>query len=304
MIYHNDLIYGTRQSFGRLLQQWMEGSTADNCPVLPATLRLKDLLKSRDLEVDLELHPYLPVQIEDHFNELETSGPRGGAWDKICIQEIDPQRDPEKPGIHMWEGQVAPGILMIEEIKRTHGPYTSEISHAVYTHYFPIETLRYIYLLDICNKDTKDFVTKELYSKPNGLHWPDETIREWEDGTPEFEALLGTQLGRTVGYMLLGAFPRGARRIARIRTYYAYEALQMRFEVEDVVPTVMVRRTTGFPRFPMRTFRSAPKIARSGWKGRFGPETRSASRRRINMEEEKEMTILYEQQRLSGIRKR
>ncbi|KAJ5476326.1 hypothetical protein N7475_002055 [Penicillium sp. IBT 31633x] len=313
MFASESLKYGTHQSVGRLMQQWVEESTANKCPILPATLKFKDLLRSKNLDVDMEIHPYLPVQIEDHFPELEVMGPSGGAWDKVCIQEVDPRRNPELPGIHTWEGQVAPGMLIIEEMKRTSGPYTSEISQAIYKHYFPIESLKYIYMLDVCNGDTKHFVTKRLYSKSNGLYWPDGTIREWENGTPEFEGLLGTQLGRTAACVLLGAFERGTRRIARIRTYHAYEGLQIRFEIEEIgevddieyiVPSQKLHQ------FPLHRSLSCRDLKSTGAKRQrarktqsLGPMTRSASRRQRVTEERKRRLSSHDQKSAKRLRR-
>lgn len=314
-MFSSDILkYGTHQSIGRLMQQWIEGSTADNCPILPATLKFKDLLKSKDLDVDMEMHPYLPLQIENHFEELEIMGPSGGAWDKVYIQEVEPQMNPElPPGLHTWEGQAAPGMLIIEEMKRTSGPYTSEISQAVYKHYFPIESLKYIYMLDVCNGDTKHFVTKRLYNKANGLCWPDETIREWENGTPEFEGLLGTQLGRTAACVLLGAFERGTRRIARVRTYYAYEALQIRFELEEIeqfddieynVPSQIRQQFPLNRSLPCRGLNSANgKRSRARRTQSLGPVTRSASRRRRVTEERKRKLSSHDQRSVKRLRR-
>ncbi|KAK4864870.1 hypothetical protein LT330_001493 [Penicillium expansum] len=238
------LKYGRRQVVGRLLQQWIENPESDPsidiCPIIPSTLKFKDLKKFKHLEIETDMSPYLPLQIEHEFGGLEIMGPTGGAWEKIAIVESDAPLDPKHQDISTWEGQIAPGLLIVEEIKRTTGVFMSEVCQAIYQNHFPIDTLKYVYMLDVCNTDTRSFVRDELYTRSNGLAWPDDQIRDWVSGTPEFEALLGTKLGQTVAYLVLGAFRRGTRRISRIRIYHSFEALQLQFaieEIEQVVPT-------------------------------------------------------------------
>lgn len=193
-------------------------------------------------------------------------GPTGGAWEKIHIAESDAPLNPKHPEISTWEGLVAPGALIVEEIKRTKDVYMSEVCQAIYENHFPIDTLKYVYLLDVCNVDTRSFVRDELYTESNGLAWPDEQIRDWVSGTPEFEALLGTKLGQTVAHLVLGAFKRGTRRISRIRIYDSFEALQLQFSIEEIEHMVPTYNPTQSP------------LARS---------TRSTSRRLRNIESRK-----------------
>ncbi|CAI7645651.1 unnamed protein product [Penicillium glandicola] len=241
------LKYGRRQAIGRLLQQWIENPVPDpsvkTCPILPSTLKFKNLKKLKRLEIDTDLNAYIPVQIEHEFPELKIMGPTGGAWERVAIDEPNARRDLEYPNVHTWEGQIAPGLLIVEEIKRTKGVFMSEVCQAIYANYFPIDTLKYVYMLDVCNQDTRSFVINELYTESKGLDWPDNKPCDWKSGSPEFEALLGTKLGQTVARMVLGAFKRGTRHISRIRTYQTFEALQLQFAIEeientkDVVPT-------------------------------------------------------------------
>ncbi|KAF7527786.1 hypothetical protein PCG10_002257 [Penicillium crustosum] len=264
------LKYGRRQAVGRLLQQWIQCPETDPsiqlCPVLPSKLKFKDLEKLKQLEIDTDTPAYLPLQIEHEFGDLEIMGPTGGAWEKIHIAESDAPLNPKHPEISTWEGLVAPGALIVEEIKRTKDVYMSEVCQAIYENHFPIDTLKYVYLLDVCNVDTRSFVRDELYTESNGLAWPDEQIRDWVSGTPEFEALLGTKLGQTVAHLVLGAFKRGTRRISRIRIYDSFEALQLQFSIEEIEHMVPTYNPTQSP------------LARS---------TRSTSRRLRNIESRK-----------------
>ncbi|KAJ5205920.1 hypothetical protein N7491_003456 [Penicillium cf. griseofulvum] len=270
------LKYGRRQAIGRLLQQWIECPESDPsvkvCPILPSTLNFKDLQKSKDLEIDMEIHPYIPLQIEDDFAELEIMGPTGGAWEKMTIDQPDAPPDTKYSDIHIWEGQVAPGVLMVEEIKKAPGFFMSEVCQAIYQKHFPIDTLKYVYLIDVINKDTRTFVRDELYTEFNGLAWPDGKVRDWISGTPEFEALLGTTLGGTVGRLILGAFKRGTRRISRIRIFHSFDTLQMRFAIEEIEQFI----PTCNSQYPSDCSVESTDST--------GPETRSASRRRQTLE--------------------
>ncbi|CAG8904777.1 unnamed protein product [Penicillium egyptiacum] len=238
------LKYGERQAGGRLLQQWMERPESDpsvpECPSHPSKLRLEDLKKSKALTIDTDMFPYVPVQIEEEFAGLGIMGPSGGAWTMVSIDGPVPT-DSELQNLHAWEGQVAPRLLVVEEMQRIPEYFMSEVCQAVYQDRFEIGTLRYVYMIDVCNRDTLSFVKEELYTEPNGLVWPDDQIRDWQAGTPEFEALLGTQVGRTVAHLVLGAMGCGTRRISRIRSYHSFEGLQLQFaieEIEQIVPTV------------------------------------------------------------------
>lgn len=269
------LKYGRRQALGRLLQQWIECPETDPsvllCPILPSKLKFKDLEKFKQLEIDTDTPAYLPLQIEHEFGDLEIMRPTGGAWEKIHIAESDTPLNPQhQVEISTWEGLIAPGVLIVEEIKRTKGVYMSEVCQAIYENHFPIDTLKYVYLLDVCNKDTRLFVRDELYTEYNGLAWPDEQIRDWVSGTPEFEALLGTKLGQTVAHLVLGAFKRGTRRISRVRIYDSFEALQLQFAIEEIQHIVPTYHPTQSP------------SARS---------TRSTSRRLGNIESRKRRVI-------------
>lgn len=68
------------------------------------------------------------------------------------------------------------------------------------------------------NADTKGLLRKKTYTDANFLGYPDAekqgTIWEW--GTPEYQALLGTEIGKVMTCFVLGAFEREGRRIARI----------------------------------------------------------------------------------------
>jgi hypothetical protein len=53
--------------------------------------------------------------------------------------------------------------------------------------------------------------------------------------SPEFNALLGTRLGKVVAYFILGAYGQGVKRIAKITFFNAErKQLNLRFDIESV----------------------------------------------------------------------
>lgn len=224
--------YQGHEYTGQTLQRWINDpsfSALQECKIQRSQLKLHHL---QHLLYQGE-PPYHPLQVQD-FGVKRLEG-----WSKLSIIELDPHGLPPRERINVWQGLTAPGILVIEEIKRKHGPYMSEISQAVYENSFPLESLKQVFMLDVENVDTVQFVSQRLYTTLNGLEWPDETIRYWEYGTPEFKGLLGTKIGKVVAHFVLGAFERGTRRIVRIGTSFMFDFLQMRFDIEEIRPIVL-----------------------------------------------------------------
>jgi hypothetical protein len=115
----------------------------------------------------------------------------------------------------IWTGIIGPGIMMIDLFDRKKDSATlhvSEVSQAVYQQYHPLQFLRYIFILGVINKQTISCIKNNLYGSngddnlPSG--WPsDGGLQEWNHGTPQFDALMGTRIGKTVTSILLSAFP-------------------------------------------------------------------------------------------------
>ncbi|CAG8364727.1 unnamed protein product [Penicillium salamii] len=213
-------------------------------PVKASTVKLEDLTTFERLDIEFDLKPLTLPQLEPYMDEPGTN-PKDGRWHKFCLEERDDREydvndykfNPESLRLNVWTGQSGPGVLVIEEIKRKTGPYSSQISQAVYEKDFDPSTLNYIYFVDVQNEDTLEFVKDQLYTPSNGVVEQDDEITEryeWEYGSPEFDGLLGTKFGNHVVYLLMGAFKRGTRRIQRIRTWFAFQELQMQFILENI----------------------------------------------------------------------
>ncbi|KAK9853700.1 Beta-glucuronidase [Penicillium brevicompactum] len=246
------LKYGRRQHAGQVLQQWLEASTnAPNCHIQHSNIDMSQLNAFQRVDLALNTEPMDLVQIDTYLDSVETGGPKNGGWHKYWLEHLDPtvddpfdpefeSDDPEAWKTNCWQGQTGPGVIVIEEIKRKTGPFSSQISQVLYEEHFSMDTLKFVYMVDVKNEDTLQFVKTQLYTKSNGVleQHGDITERyEWDYGTPEFDGLLGTTLGKHVAYLLLGAFNRGTRRIGRVRTWFAFQELQMEFMIEDIQAT-------------------------------------------------------------------
>lgn len=96
----------------------------------------------------------------------------------------------------------------------------------------------------VINPETVGFIQTQLYSEDNGLIWAVfksdvdlEDPETWAHGTPEYDALLGTRIGKLISYIVLGGFERGSFRIAQVVTWPSWllgARANMRFDNEPV----------------------------------------------------------------------
>lgn len=203
------------------------------------------------------------------FSYLRTMHPSGVTWNYSTteesmsthlIQEIPELNDPPmsyrdytllSPYIY-WSGTTGPGIVVINQIDRTHfadeippvAP-VSGVTQAIYEHFFHINDLRHVYVNNVVNTGTRELVQGQLYTPPRTttrsyIHdqLPDWDLRIWTYESPEYDAILGTRIGKVVAYLVLGAFERGTRKISRIVTYSLRTRpkhfIHMRFDIETI----------------------------------------------------------------------
>jgi hypothetical protein len=140
-----------------------------------------------------------------------------------------------------WDGFTGPGVIIISNIARVPNsvsPPMSEVTKAVYERIFDINGLRYVIIENVMNEQTTTLIKDLLYTSERGVPWPGEYGQRdtWEWNTPEYQALLGTRLGKLVAYLVLGSYARGKKRIACIVTYRIGNSPwpQMRFDIEDI----------------------------------------------------------------------
>jgi hypothetical protein len=111
----------------------------------------------------------------------------------------------------------------------------SEFTKAAYEMEFPLSSLRYVFVTDISETDTVRCIRDEVYSS-EGLPYPSNEQAVWGPSS-EFDALLGSTIGRIVGAFILCGWGQGKKQIARIVTFHDGEYLQrlnMRFDIEDI----------------------------------------------------------------------
>lgn len=218
-----------KQEEGAIRQRWLTDPTAPNCPIQPATLTLHDLVRDnwdytkRRMEQPEEILP----------DPIATTLPQGRKQYRMQrVKKTSSLDRTDKVNKHF--NLICEGAIFGKNIYRFDGPHWSQITQAMYQRYFPIQSLKHVFFTNIDNSDTISAVRDQVY-RGNGLPWPpvgDPGFRVWDFDGPECQCILGTRLGKAVVYLLLGAFPRGTWRIARVATWCWDSELQMRFDVE------------------------------------------------------------------------
>jgi hypothetical protein len=128
-----------------------------------------------------------------------------------------------------WKGRAAPGVLFIEHIVRKKwGPRSAELCKIAYEQVAELSTLKTIFVCHIMNVDTLPQVR---------ITAPPPELKLFVCGTPGYQTLLGTRIGKVVSYFILGAFGQGVKRIPRIAIWYIgqrQDILQMRFDLANI----------------------------------------------------------------------
>lgn len=211
------------------MQDWLTYPTQP-CPIHQSTLTFRDLSRSPIYLIDEKSDGPLPPACEMNYPE-DVKGAEQNDLRHYVVERDSPR--------HEWKGITAPGVLIVENIQRqkTDPPRTgfnmSEVSMAIYNHRFNPNTLQYVVFAHVTNEETL-FVGRGLYD----LHRPSTDTQIWDYDSPEYQRLLGTRLGKLTAYMLLGAFERGSRRIARVVTWTnpSFGTPWVRFDIQVVSP--------------------------------------------------------------------
>ena len=135
-------------------------------------------------------------------------------------------------GWNKYHGRVARTAIFADNNVGLDGPQWSQIAQTNYEAFFDIESLKYIFRMTVVNEETYTFVVKVLYPRYALELAGDTQLRTWLYGTDDYQEIMGTPLGKAVGAFILGAFPRGARRIVQIHTWQYDGDLQMRFDID------------------------------------------------------------------------
>ncbi|KAJ5173070.1 hypothetical protein N7492_005663 [Penicillium capsulatum] len=220
------------RSRGAQVARWIHDPSETDCPISHSSTKFDQLGRNAEYfewkqsELSLRTIEYnllLPSQSEMRRSQKDYS-----FWTLLYDEGV-------------FVGHTAPGLIAIQAISRpqstnsgsSHTPHPSEIALTLYHHDVGgFEGLQYVFMLSIQNAQTQHLIMHDMYPS-----WPITTPGMWEYGTQEYEELLGTRIGRIVGYLVLGGFSRGSRRIVRIIVYCVDGTLEMRFDIEKVSKT-------------------------------------------------------------------
>ncbi|CAG8089761.1 unnamed protein product [Penicillium salamii] len=135
-----------------------------------------------------------------------------------------------------WIGRCGPGVIFIDNIFREPGaraPHISELTKVAYEIDLHLSSLRYVFVTNILNESTVWCIRHNVYESIVPYQYPSREPRIWSLGSPEFDALLGTDIGKTVASFVLGSFGQGQKHVARIVTFHTQrlQKLNMRFDI-------------------------------------------------------------------------
>ncbi|KAJ5924186.1 hypothetical protein N7466_008373 [Penicillium verhagenii] len=239
--------FGSYQTDGMQLRLWIANPNEPGCHVKPSTLTYAQLEQK-----------YGAVKcgtvVPENFMEESMLQKIAEIRREIGSNVTSNHDEYENFKIHQrqfhWYGVVGPGFLDIEVMNRIQNPNNveelaeeratvptaSSLAQAFYQRNFDIKTLRSVYVTTVINSHTLDFIAEQLYPAADlAWHADGDNLRTWDYGTPAYDGMLGTRIGKVIAYLVLGAFPRGTRRITRIVTYDSgLGAANIRFDIAPV----------------------------------------------------------------------
>lgn len=234
--------YPQFEPYGDKLIRWMENANEPGCPVSMTTLKSQNLPKSPDWNIEYEREWLSP----DRIASIVGLGLRVG---ELIPNDLYPTESPclrhsiikaRRNGITALVGTIAPGVLFVYSIRRYHesnDPYISDLAKIAYGTHFSLDSLKYIFMNDVQESATEPFIEEQIYPSRAGIKYPSAESQTWDYPSPEFRAIMGTPIGKVVGYFILGAFGQGVKRVARIVTFQTgldLHKLEIRFDIEDV----------------------------------------------------------------------
>ncbi|CAG8237170.1 unnamed protein product [Penicillium salamii] len=223
------------EAVGNQIRKWTENPREPNCKIARITLTLDTLPpKPSDWDVDSEPNHLDP----EHYKWLENVGIATDV-DKKSGKSVYRGTIVMKTegALTSWTGMTGPGVIFINKIDRAReskDPYMSEITHAVYTKDFNLAALKHIWVTDVKNEDTARFINTHVYAAGLEARYPRNAIISWTPADAQYNALLGTALGKMVGYFVLGAFGQGVKRISKISIFRSFDIPQLQFDIANV----------------------------------------------------------------------
>ncbi|KAJ5671377.1 hypothetical protein N7507_000504 [Penicillium longicatenatum] len=237
--------FGAIQDEGAQRRRWIADPSEPGCYIERSTLTYPHLLEKFTNLTTKHVHP------EDDFDEHVLDAMVEPEESKVIATDRRQWRnfDIYSPLLNV-SAHTGPGMIIIDVMFRARlgGPITAELManvpaasavvQALYTRDFDLKDLRCVFVNCIVNKNTIGFIMDHIYKPEIFAEFPDLDFVPvaWDYGTPEYDGLLGTRIGRVVAYLILEAFERGARRISRITTYMSegLSATHLRFDIEAI----------------------------------------------------------------------
>lgn len=223
------------RTIGAQYQAWIAGPTATECPIRRSRVTWTDLVDHPIEEYSFEVYLNEIRSTPEEAGNLESAGlSMGDVWRFVFLRRYGYWDDGRQAGYTIYQHRTGLGAIFVENITRRFGPYWAQVAQAQYQLDNHIDTLRYVYFMNVQNLCTWPYVEQHLYPR-HGLHWYDDYGPQcWTYGSREYQELLGTKLGRGVARLVLGAWPRGTHRIETIYTWTFMGNLQMRFDITRI----------------------------------------------------------------------
>lgn len=221
---------------GDSLRRWMEGADKPQCPIPMTTLTVADI----DPNVwHVACNPKSLTSKWEYWADifgLTVDDPASNQEPIYRFQSVVKI----KGEFTYWIGRTGPGVIFMDNIKRSQNPtnfYMSEFAKAFYESHLPLESLKYVFVTTVIQKETVPFIRDHIYKSREGLRFPPKEPQTWESPSPEFCGILGTPIGKVVATFVLCAYGQGVKRIPRIVTFHSGEdwsEYNLRFDIEDV----------------------------------------------------------------------
>lgn len=227
------------QAAGTLRQAWVEDPSVP-CPIAQSTVTAQDLLnQSWSIQ---DRHAWMGYLNVEPLRGLDLPQDPNDSDGRLADFNYRYEEMSSQFGDARLMGYTGPGMLCLGDIERrpdSTAPPIAELAKVMYEKTFDINSLKYVFFQNVVNRQTLSFIQRILYTQERlGYTWFTSSQEQdiWERGSPEYQALLGTRIGKIVSYLLLASYPRGVRRIARIVTYRIRNSrvVNMRFDIEDI----------------------------------------------------------------------
>ncbi|KAJ5482257.1 hypothetical protein N7475_001069 [Penicillium sp. IBT 31633x] len=222
---------------GAAYQTWIANPAEIGCAVLRSTDTIAALLNNNEREKRFKCRESQYTRPPDALcQDLEKVGlPTTKTYRFTQLSQVGYDEQGHKRQTQYTHSSTE-GAFIAEAIVRYTGPNWSNIALAQYRFDHDIDTLRYVYFVNVVNDETMIYVRDVLYQKYQ-LLWVDHGragSHIWKYGTPDYQEILGTKLGKAVACLVLGAWERGTHRIARVCTEVEDDMLNMRFDIESI----------------------------------------------------------------------